>query len=369
MDARTRCRKVLADREAEVASFTSLVGLDGFVDEIIHVVDKREDAGTFTRIPTLSALAERITGAAGRSTNIELVRQRVKLGGNGPILANALARLGVGICYVGATGHPNIDPVFAPLVERGEVFSLTDAAHTDALEFDDGKLMLGKMTPLAEITWPRILERMGRDVFRERIRSSRLVSFVNWTMVPHMSSIWKAILDEDMLRASGQCAFFDLCDPEKRTDEDIREAMALLGSFRQYFRVILGLNEKEAIEMAQAHGIAVGAAVPEERCALAEALFETLDVDMLVVHPVAYALAVTRELTTWVSGPFIRKPVLTTGAGDHFNAGLCLGELLGLPPNLSLLLGVTSSGFYVRSGRSPQCRDLLDMLEHWPLSE
>ncbi len=365
-DIRSRCLEALRGQAGRVPSLSAFVGLDGFVDEIIHVVDKREDARTYGRIPTLYRLGDRIAQAAGRSTNIELVTQRVKLGGNGPILANALARLDVGVCYAGAVGWPRLHPVFAPLAERGEVFPLAEAAHTDALEFEDGKLMLGKMTPLADLTWEAILERMGREAFRDRIRSARLVSFVNWTMVPHMSSIWRAILEEGMLQSSGQSAFFDLCDPEKRSDGDIREAMELLGGFRRHCRVILGLNEKEAIELAEAHGIPVGAAVPEERCALAEALFRALDVDMLVVHPVAYALAVSREATAWTPGPFVERPLLTTGAGDHFNAGFCLGELLGLGPDLSLQLGVTCSGYYVRSGRSPGREDLIGMLEDWP---
>jgi len=62
----------------------AFVGLDGFVDEIIHVVDKRDNAEKFHRLPTITKLAERLAAAAGKSTNIELVNQRTKLGGNGP---------------------------------------------------------------------------------------------------------------------------------------------------------------------------------------------------------------------------------------------------------------------------------------------
>ena len=57
----------------------AFVGLDGFVDEIVHVVDKRENAEKFQRLPTISALSQRISAAAGKSTNIELVVQRTKL--------------------------------------------------------------------------------------------------------------------------------------------------------------------------------------------------------------------------------------------------------------------------------------------------
>src|SRR5262245_27274450 len=124
----------------------AFVGLDGFVDEIIHVVDKRDDATIFQRLPTISRLAERLAGAAGKSTNIELVTQRTKLGGNGPIMANALARLGIKVTYVGALGYPHLHSVFADFASNAEVHSIADPGHTDALEFDEGNLLLYKST-------------------------------------------------------------------------------------------------------------------------------------------------------------------------------------------------------------------------------
>ena len=323
---------------------------------------------TFHRIPTIAAYADRIAEAAGKSTNIELVTQRITLGGNGPIMANALAALSVGVSYVGALGFPNLHPVFQPLADKSDVYSIAEAARTDALEFGDGKLMLGKMTPLNEVTWPNIQERMGRDLFLEKLTHSDLISFVNWTMVPYMSEIWEAILDEGILpdRAMNRTGFFDLCDPAKRENDDLLAAMKLLGRFRKHLKVILGLNEKEAMELAELFGIAEGANTPEGRCQLTRQLFDQLDVDVLVVHPVAYALAVTKDETVWVPGPFVEKPVITTGAGDHFNAGFCLGQLLGLTPTMSLNLGVSSSGHYVRSGKSPSIKNLEELLREWP---
>lgn len=365
---RAQCINALISETDHSKELRAFVGLDGFVDEIIHVVDKREDANTFHRIPTIAAYAERIAEAAGKSTNIELVTQRIKLGGNGPIMANALAALGVGVSYVGALGFPNLHPIFQPLADKSDVFSIAEAARTDALEFEDGKLMLGKMTPLNEVTWPNIQARMGRDLFLERLTHSDLISFVNWTMVPYMSEIWEAILDEGILpdRSLNRTGFFDLCDPAKRENDDLLAAMKLLGRFRNHVRVILGLNEKEALELAELFDIAIGENTPEGRCDLARKLFDQLDVDVLVVHPVPYALAVTRDETTWVPGPFVEKPVITTGAGDHFNAGFCLGQLLNLTPTMSLNLGVSSSGHYVRSGKSPSLNDLEELLRDWP---
>src|SRR5579871_3992692 len=86
-----RAARALRAQAQTIAAHHITIGLDGFVDEIISVVDKRESAEKFTRLPTMAAFGGRVSAAAGQSTNVELVVDRVKLGGNGPIMANAMA--------------------------------------------------------------------------------------------------------------------------------------------------------------------------------------------------------------------------------------------------------------------------------------
>ena len=87
-------------------------------------------------------------------------------------------------------------------------------------------------------------------------------------------------------------------------------------------------------------------------------------VHTLVVHSIAYALSVSGGQSAIVDGPFIAKPKITTGAGDHFNAGFCLGCLLGLDNELSLLCGVSTSGFYVRTAESPSLEKLIHFIQN-----
>ena len=86
-----------------------------------------------------------------------------------------------------------------------------------------------------------------------------------------------------------------------------------------------------------------------------------------MIHPTAYALASGQDGAAMVQGPFTPKPKITTGAGDHFNSGFCLGKLLGFTTERCLLVGVTTSGFYVRTGQSPSLGDLAGMLRNWPV--
>ena len=90
-----------------------------------------------------------------------------------------------------------------------------------------------------------------------------------------------------------------------------------------------------------------------------------LKINTLVVHPVTYALAVSNDVASVAEGPFVGKPLITTGAGDHFNSGFCLGKMLGLDNAMSVLTGVTTSGFYVRTAKSPTIAQLAEMMQNW----
>jgi sugar/nucleoside kinase (ribokinase family) len=352
-----------------VGQMSAFVGLDGFVDDILHVVDKRESAEKYVRLPTIAQYAERLAAAAGRSTNVELVSQLTKLGGNGPIMANALASFGLKVSYLGILGYPNLHPVFADFSKRAEVHSIAEPGYTDALEFEDGKIMLGKHQSLKQMNWDNIKSRFGKDKFAAKFGSADLIGFVNWTMLTHMSDIWSEVLKEicPAMKGPRRKLFIDLADPEKRTSEDILRALELIAEFQKHFDVILGLNEKESHEIGKNLGLKnSNVTTPDGLQKLCQEIHMRIRVDTIVVHPTAFALASGADGTALVEGPFTPKPKITTGAGDHFNSGFCLGKLLGFPTQLCLLTGVATSGFYVRTAQSPSIADLAEMLRHWP---
>lgn len=359
-EQRNQCAERLKAAGARVPGLTAFVGLDGFVDEILHVVDKRQSATEFTRLDQMTALADRIAAAAGRSTNIELVRHMQKLGGNGPIMGNALAAFGLKVTYLGILGWPDIHPVFHEFKERADVHSIANPGMTDAYEFHDGKILVGKHESLKEMTWPNIQKRWSRAAFVEKFSTANLVGFVNWTMLPHMSEIWEALQRElcPALNGERRKLFVDLADPEKRTKRDIRHALELIVSFGRWFDVILGLNEKEAFEVGKALDLDLPQHTPDGLQSLTRSIYAKVPVQTLVVHPVSYALAVSGDKLAMTPGPVTSTPEITTGAGDHFNSGFCLGKLLGLGDLDSLLTAVTTSGFYVRTAKSPNVGEL-----------
>jgi ketohexokinase len=367
-ELREQCAQRLLAGAATAGRMTAFVGLDGFVDEILHVVDKRDSENSFQRLATISKLAERLAAAAGKSTNLEIVNRVTKLGGNGPIMANALASFGLKVTYLGNLGWPNLHPVFADFAKRADVHSIAEPSHTDALEFDDGKIMIGKIQSLNEVNWPNIQSRFGRDRFTAQFTGADLVGFVNWTMLTHMGDIWKATLQEicPSMKGKRRVLFFDLADPEKRKPDDIRQALKTITEFEKYFDVILGLNEKEAHEIGEVLGLQATGKSSDALSMLALEINRLVPVNTLVIHPVSHALAASKGAVSLVQGPFTPRPVITTGAGDHFNSGFCLGKLLGLDNAQCVLTGVTTSGHYVRTAQSPTIPDLANMLRSWP---
>ncbi len=229
-ELRTETAAKLESKRAQAGETSAFVGLDGFVDEIFHIVDKRESAEKHTRLPTIAQFAERLAGAAGKSTNVELVSLMVKLGGNGPIMANALAAFGFKVSYLGNLGYPNLHPIFNDFAKCAEVHTIAEPGYTDAFEFEDGKIMMGKHQALKQVTWENLCARFGRDKFAAKFKEADLVGFVNWTMLTGMTGIWEAVLKEicPTLNGRRRKLFFDLADPEKRTREDITRALGLI---------------------------------------------------------------------------------------------------------------------------------------------
>ncbi|MDF9833176.1 hypothetical protein M2103_001398 [Ereboglobus sp. PH5-5] len=353
----------------------ALVGLDGFVDTIVTPVALRTAQGdAFTPIATITDFGQRVLGAAGKSTNIEFYPRMEKLGGNGPIMGNALLASGTTLTYVGAIGKGGAHPVFADMAARArEAISLCAAASTTAVEFEDGKLMLGQMRSLDEITYEKLVETLGVDGLIKQFAAADLVALVNWTMIPNMTDVYKGVLKNVLPalppRAAAQprrIYFFDLCDPEKRAAHDLVDALNVIAEYEKHGAVTLGLNLKEAQQVHAALGL--GLLEGEEEAdlrAAAGAIRKKLAVACVVVHPRKSAACATPGGDFWVPGPFCEKPLITTGAGDHFNAGFTTGQLLGLSPQACLALGVSTSGHYVRSAHSPSLADLETFLARW----
>lgn len=353
----------------------ALIGFDGFVDSIIQVVDKRTGVDSYEPIPTIDRFGNRVIDAAGHSANFELITTLEKLGGNGPIMANALSAAGLAVTYIGALGWPELHPVFADFAGRAEVHSVANPGLTDALEFTDGKLLMGKYQALGGLTYQAVEDVIGADTFTRIVGRSRLIGMVNWTMLTQMETIWRRMLDVTLPAVGGErkLIFIDLADPAKRTRADIARALDLVSKLDSKADVILGMNLSESSQVADVLGVAIQGDHEAAIESTAAALCKKLNIYSVVIHPRKSAAAAVRTSkgiqTGKFVGPFTSKPKLSTGAGDNFNAGFCLGQLAGLGVLESVCCGTHTSGFYVRNAHSPSLTQLADFLDNPPPAE
>ncbi len=341
------------------------VGFDGFVDKIIHPV-KNKDKTSVNYYETLTDFAERIAFASGKSAQVELAIQEIKMGGNGPILANALARLGARTTCMCTMGYPAIQPVFQPIADACDVFSLGEPAVTNALEFDDGKLMLSDFSPFHDLNWAYIDKKFGREKILEKLDACRTIALVDWSNLIHATDIWKGVLDHILpwLSKKERHFYFDLCDPNAQSDEEIKEMLEVVSAYSQYGQVTLGINVNELMRLYKVYS---GGAYPEEKT-LAENgqyLFDQLTIDHLLIHPIERTLAVSKDGVTDVEGRIIPEPKILTGGGDNLNAGYCLGQMLGMELDECLFLGTATAGAYIQNGHSPDLQEIIDYLKFW----
>jgi len=348
------------------ADLRCVLGFDGTVDIICRVVRERFGPGTdFDRFERIRDFGEHIVNADGRSALIELFRQREKIGGNSPIMANALAASGLGIDCIGTFGRPEIHPAYHGFAERVRVHSLAEPAITHALEFDNGKVMLAALSAYENINAVTIRETFGEQTMRDLIGQAGLFCLLNWSCLPGMDSIFDWLLDDVLPSLTTaddkRIFFFDLADPSPRVAE-LTRALERIAGFAAHGRCMLGMNFNETLLACNALGIEQPGHGRDSLCLALAAIRKRLGIDIAMGHSMEFVACAGSSGTFCVDGIITPKPVITTGAGDHLNAGFCLGILTGLELPDALALGVLFAGFYVREGRPPMLSELPDFI-------
>ena len=367
MQVSDKTREEINSKSFSLTTRKALVGLDGFVDKIVAPVEKRHGLGDqFDPVPTIAEMGAKISAAAGKSANIELYPRFEKLGGNGPIMANAMLSLGMNVRYIGALGAPSVNPVFKEFAQQTKAISLCEPGITTALEFKDGKVMLGNTLSLENIDYAKMISQCGEGEFFELLSQSDLVSIVNWTMIPKMTGLLIDLLDKvlpNLPPRDTRNFFFDLADPAKRSDSDINEVLQVISRFQAHAEVTLGLNYNEGLQVCEVLGLKSGNKDENDLKSMATEIRRKLGISTLVLHPVESAACATKDGVWWSPGPYCENPKITTGAGDHFNAGFCSARLSGFSPLTSLALATCTSGHYVRTAQSPSPAQVIELLK------
>jgi hypothetical protein len=363
----------------------ALLGFDGYVDHIQKAV-QTSIGDSQEHFQSLTDFGKHIAAAAGKSAQVELQTTMHKFGGNAPIMAHALAQLGASNTCVGTLGYPNLHDSFRQMHNGCTLLSIGEPAMTNALEFGDGKLILSETSTFKDLDLSHVIRLLGKEVLDKAIAGCRLVALVDWANLPKCTLLWEHFYAHlEALGLQDKIFFFDLCDPSKKAKGEIREILSVIGRYGRLGKTILGVNENEALKICRAltdagpdgagspgaEGAnhtgkeAAGSACPEPTSGLsgvAKFIFDRIEIDVLLVHPVDCSLIATRDGVTRLPGRVIDQPKILTGGGDNFNAGFCFGLLNDLSLEESALLGMATSGAYVRNGYSPSVTEVINFL-------
>jgi sugar/nucleoside kinase (ribokinase family) len=290
-------------------------------------------------------------------------------GGCAVNLADGLASLGAAVDCFATLGEP-AHPAFAPIAGKCRGFHSwgREPGRTLAFEFGDGKLMFSAVRQLADFTPEAVRGFLTDGAFAAACGAADVIALTDWTLYPHMTSVWRMLQEEVFAPLRHRPRFFvDLVDPSNRSAADIREMAATLRGFEAAGPLTLGLNGNEANILCRLHDLPTAPAdtPPETALRQAASLRELLDISRVVVHRVAFAVSSAADAGLAQPGPVCPNPKKSTGAGDRFNAGFCLALGLGLEDADALMLGCAAAGFFVRHARSANRAELAEFIRLW----
>jgi len=343
-----------------------VVGFDGFVDEMVSVVAERTSLDGFSPVPDIATFGGLISAAAGHSSLREIVVNAVHPGGCAVNLGDGLAAMGVSVDCFATLGEP-VHPAFREPASRFRkaISWGREPGRTLAFEFADGKLMFSSVKQLAEFTPQDISLRLGDGTYHSSCQEAAIIALTDWSLYPHMTAVWRMLQHEVYSKLTHRPHFFiDLVDPSSRSQVDILAMVETLPFLETSGPVTLGLNGNEANILARLLGL--DPAQEEEDCKrLAGELRKKIRVSTIVIHTLKFAVSAGPHGGFSTQGPFCERPIKSTGAGDRFNAGYCLGLLAGAAPEDCLSLGCGVSGYFVRNAQSPSREKIADFLKKW----
>ncbi|MDC7232537.1 MAG: PfkB family carbohydrate kinase [Spirochaetales bacterium] len=361
----------LEEADDKISEYRFVSAFDGFIDQIIKVVDERTDLDHYRPVPTMMHLGELFQAASNRSSLREIVIEREEIGGCAVNLADGLTGLGARVDFFGTTGMP-LNKAFSDFSKQCHSFTTLscDPGLTMALEFDDGKYMLSSVSQLAALNRKLLEKEFADGKFLTSCESAGLIALTNWSLYPYMTECWEYLQDELFRRLTHRpVIYIDLVDPRSRSREDIRQMLSVLSGFQKYGNTIFGGNLNEGNILADLFGLEPVSEEGEDVARLASRIRETLGITAVALHCVKGSSFADAQGEYWADGPYCKNPVKSTGAGDRYNAGFCLASLLNLEAEERLQFANAVSGFFVRNGRSGSFKEVINLIKQWNRGE
>ena len=331
-------------------------GFDGYVDRVREMVADRTDPETYDRLATIAALGERVdrSVAADSSLSFEWLQRGTRTGGHTCHLARAFDTWAFAPSMVGMYGDPVAD-AFDDEFGHLDLHSLGDPGVTDAVEFDDGKLMLTEIGDTMALDWASLGDRFGHDRLFDLLDGAQLLGTGYWSETPGLPAILSGLRDGwAAMDDPPSTVLVDPGDVRKLDAEGLRAGREAIATLDEVTDVVVSANRAETEVLA--------AAYDGERdrsfSAAVTAAADALDPTWFVGHGVDQSLVETADGQHGVRVPAVDDPAMTTSSGDHFNAGLGLALLAGVPPAGAVVVGNAVAGYFVRTAAQPSLTEV-----------
>ena len=353
MDDETRRAVETARRQLpdSVDARRVVFGFDGYLDRVREVVADRTDPTTHERLPSLADFRNRLDRSvkAGSSLSYEWLEEGRRTGGHTCHLARAFGTWAFDPTLVGMYGDP-VRETFEREFGDYDIVTLGEPGVTDAVEFDDGKLMLTEIGDTMTLDWAGLDERFGHDRLADRLDGAALLGVGYWSETPHTPSVLSGLRDFwSDIDDPPATVLVDPGDVRKLDTDRLRSGREAIGGLTDVTHVVVSANRAETNVLADAYG---GEADRTFEAA-AEAVFDALGPTWFVGHGIDRSVVVTADGTASVAVPAVEDPEMTTSSGDHFNAGLALGRISGLDPAAAVVVGNAVAGHFVRTADQP----------------
>lgn len=317
-----------------------VIGFDGYIDRILKPIHKTSLTGA-TYFDTLHSFSSYLLNKSNNSCAIQADLIETRFGGNAPLLTKTLRNLVKDVTLIGMLGDLNkIDNVFVSSLGKGINYSFMDPVETQALEFSDAKLFLSvrPQKPPKNILKKILSMISDPSVFT----TADVLVLVNWGELDFSHELWGQIYNkfiaQDILNKS-QHIFIDTAALTRHSTKRILELCTLLVKLNLKRSVTLALNANELKTICKA--IKVNDEIK---------LFNKLKVDTLVCHSKKQSQMFTQQGNYIVEVKQISSPVISTGAGDNFNAGYIYSILKNKSNIEKLKIANACSHYYMKKG-------------------
>lgn len=343
----------------KLTNITAVTGFDGFIDIITRPIargDSRAPIEFYEDIPEFTTF---LSTRAGSSCSVELAEYDRKLGGNAPIFANALGKLGVSTTCIGAFGYPEIENVFKDISPNCNIIPVALPGTCTALEFSDGKIMLALNGEINSMSWDIISKRAGLEKIIDEFSKGKLIGLFNWSETPLASDIWTGIINDVLPHISkDKRIIFDFSDCARRKKEEVSGMLDIITEFGRQLATTISMNENETKAIYEALGISDNVLLAES----GELIRQRLSAEYIILHFHDYSMGFSKDGACKFDTFNIKSPIISTGAGDNFNAGLSLGLLLELSLIDAIIIASMTSSYYVAHGVSPDISGLIGFM-------